>query len=183
MSPIPFSQSEFAERSLRTRAAPEQESQFPEYCFEVLSSPTHGLIFGMNPAGKLWVTASGTDLRSEDQDQDDNESLTSASASHVPQLVAADATSMILSSTFLIYTTTSHESKYASLDVLRKIATEEALAESERVWESRRVERGSKIVTVVPSAMSLVLQMPRGNLESINPRPLVLEVVRRDILA
>jgi elongator complex protein 1 len=90
---------------------------------------------------------------------------------------------MILSSTFLIYTTTSHESKYASLDTLRRIAMEEQLVEGERIWESRRVERGSKIVTVVPSAMSLVLQMPRGNLESINPRPLVLEVVRRDIHA
>ena len=29
--------------------------------------------------------------------------------------------------------------------------------------------------------MSLILQMPRGNLETIYPRPLVLEVVRRNI--
>ncbi|KAE9404784.1 IKI3-domain-containing protein [Gymnopus androsaceus JB14] len=48
-------------------------------------------------------------------------------------------------------------------------------------WEKRRVERGSKIVVCIPSAMSLVLQMPRGNLETINPRPLVLEVVRQDL--
>ena len=47
--------------------------------------------------------------------------------------------------------------------------------------EKRRVERGSRIVTVVPSTMSLVLQMPRGNLETINPRPLVLEVVKSDL--
>lgn len=45
----------------------------------------------------------------------------------------------------------------------------------------RAVERGSKIVTVVPSATSLVLQMPRGNLETICPRPLVLRVVRLDL--
>jgi elongator complex protein 1 len=48
-------------------------------------------------------------------------------------------------------------------------------------WERRRVERGSRIVTVVPSAMSLVLQMPRGNLETIYPRPLVMSVVREDL--
>ena len=29
--------------------------------------------------------------------------------------------------------------------------------------------------------MSLVLQMPRGNLETVHPRPLVLAVVRADI--
>lgn len=29
--------------------------------------------------------------------------------------------------------------------------------------------------------MSLVLQMPRGNLETINPRPLVMEIVKQDI--
>jgi elongator complex protein 1 len=38
----------------------------------------------------------------------------------------------------------------------------------------RRVERGSKIVTAVKSNISLVLQMPRGNLETVCPRALVL---------
>lgn len=33
----------------------------------------------------------------------------------------------------------------------------------------------------MPSNMSLVLQMPRGNLETINPRPLVMAIVRQDI--
>ena len=47
--------------------------------------------------------------------------------------------------------------------------------------QSRKVERGSKIVVAVPSTMSLVLQMPRGNLETINPRPLVMEVVTKDL--
>ena len=99
------------------------------------------------------------------------------------RMVASDATSMAVSSTYLIYTTMSHESKYAALEVLQKIASDQTVNEGDKVWESRRVERGSRIVTVVPSAMSLVLQMPRGNLESINPRPLVLEVVKREIRA
>jgi elongator complex protein 1 len=33
----------------------------------------------------------------------------------------------------------------------------------------------------VPSAMSLVLQMPRGNLETINPRPLVMKVLKDNL--
>lgn len=45
----------------------------------------------------------------------------------------------------------------------------------------RAVERGSKIVTVVPGSTSLVLQMPRGNLETVFPRPLVLKIVRQDL--
>ena len=104
-------------------------------------------------------------------------------AAFTAQLVAGDATSMAVSSTYLIYTTTSHESKYAALEVLQKVASDETVDEGDKIWENRRVERGSRIVTVVPSAMSLVLQMPRGNLESINPRPLVLEVVKREIHA
>jgi elongator complex protein 1 len=48
-------------------------------------------------------------------------------------------------------------------------------------WTVRKVERGSRIVVAVPSTMSLVLQMPRGNLETINPRPLVMEVVTNDL--
>lgn len=48
-------------------------------------------------------------------------------------------------------------------------------------WTIRKVERGSRIVVAVPSSMSLVLQMPRGNLETINPRPLVMEVVKHDL--
>ena len=39
---------------------------------------------------------------------------------------------------------------------------------------SRRIERGSQIVCIVPSTSKLILQMPRGNLESIQPRVLVI---------
>ncbi len=105
-----------------------------------------------------------------------------ACSEEAQQLVASDCTSFTLSTTFLIYTTSAHDSKYASLDTLRSWVSGE-IDDPTKTWETRRVERGSQIVTVVPSAMSLVLQMPRGNLETINPRPLVLEVLKRDILA
>ncbi|KAH6913768.1 pol II transcription elongation factor [Coprinopsis sp. MPI-PUGE-AT-0042] len=48
-------------------------------------------------------------------------------------------------------------------------------------WVDRKLERGSRIVVAVPSNMALVLQMPRGNLETINPRPLVMQVVKQDL--
>uniref|UniRef100_A0A8C6KL75 Elongator complex protein 1 n=1 Tax=Nothobranchius furzeri TaxID=105023 RepID=A0A8C6KL75_NOTFU len=43
----------------------------------------------------------------------------------------------------------------------------------------RHVERGSRIVTVVPQDTRVVLQMPRGNLETIHHRALVLAQLRK----
>ncbi|RMC22440.1 hypothetical protein DUI87_00754 [Hirundo rustica rustica] len=43
----------------------------------------------------------------------------------------------------------------------------------------RKVERGSRIVTIVPQDTKVVLQMPRGNLETIHHRALVLAQIRK----
>lgn len=43
----------------------------------------------------------------------------------------------------------------------------------------RRVERGSKIVLAVADDTKVILQMPRGNLETIHPRALVLSKVKK----
>ena len=45
----------------------------------------------------------------------------------------------------------------------------------------RSIERAARLVTVIPSIFALVLQMPRGNLETIYPRVLVLAGIRRHI--
>lgn len=45
----------------------------------------------------------------------------------------------------------------------------------------RRVERGSQIVVAVADDTKVVLQMPRGNLEAIHPRALVLTAVRKHL--
>jgi elongator complex protein 1 len=45
----------------------------------------------------------------------------------------------------------------------------------------RTIERGSKLVTVIPSIHSVILQAPRGNLETISPRALVLASIRQAI--
>jgi elongator complex protein 1 len=43
----------------------------------------------------------------------------------------------------------------------------------------RSIERGARLVTAIPTKMSLVLQMPRGNLETIYPRAMVLAGIRK----
>lgn len=84
-----------------------------------------------------------------------------------------------------MYTTTAHVSHYVPLStlstLLQKINAGENVKEEDTKRETRRIERGSKIITAVPSTMSLILQMPRGNLETVNPRPLVMEIVKQDI--
>lgn len=42
----------------------------------------------------------------------------------------------------------------------------------------RSIERGGRLVTVMPSIFAVTLQMPRGNLETIYPRALVLSGIR-----
>lgn len=44
-------------------------------------------------------------------------------------------------------------------------------------YEPRNVERGARLVAIFPTTPSVVLQMPRGNLESISPRALVLPFI------
>ncbi|OJA14136.1 hypothetical protein AZE42_06727 [Rhizopogon vesiculosus] len=110
-------------------------------------------------------------------------------------LLASSVNSFTVASGFVVFTTTSHDVQFAPLDSLVAVLTSGhandvlSLAGGENktselashAWEKRRVERGSRIVTAVPSTMSLVLQMPRGNLETINPRPMVMEVVKSDL--
>jgi hypothetical protein len=107
--------------------------------------------------------------------------------------LATDSSSFTTGSDFLIFTTYAHEAHFVPLSSLalptpptsytEPISTQQprdaALEDSAET--KRRVERGSSIVTVVPSSMSLVLQMPRGNLETVCPRPLVLRVVRQHL--
>ncbi len=43
----------------------------------------------------------------------------------------------------------------------------------------RSIERGARLVTAIPTSLSLVLQMPRGNLETIYPRAMVVAGIRK----
>jgi elongator complex protein 1 len=84
-------------------------------------------------------------------------------------------TSFILTNAHLIYTTSQHLLKFIHL---RSGLLDIPPDEPEKDERCRSIERGAKIVTVMPSAYSLVLQMPRGNLETIYPRALVLAGIR-----
>lgn len=87
-------------------------------------------------------------------------------------------TSFVLAPSHLIYTTSQHLLKFIHL---HDGELEVPADEPEKDERCRNVERGAKLVTVIPSAYSLVLQMPRGNLETIYPRALVLAGIRASI--
>jgi len=50
-------------------------------------------------------------------------------------------------------------------------------------YEPRNVEQGSRVVAILPQKPQMILQMPRGNLESIYPRALVLRYLMSRIVA
>lgn len=87
-------------------------------------------------------------------------------------------TSYTVTQTYLIYTTSQHLLKFVHLHTGELDLPADEPEKDERC---RSIERGARIITVVPSAYALVLQMPRGNLETIYPRALVLAGVRQSL--
>ena len=80
--------------------------------------------------------------------------------------LASNVTSVALHSHFLLATTMEH-----------RLLTRPLASLDSGTWESagsRRVERGSRLVVAVPSHSKTVLQMPRGNLEVVQPRALAI---------
>lgn len=94
--------------------------------------------------------------------------------------VAANCTSFAIHDEFLLLTTLSHTCRCicrkTKVDVLPVLSDGKEHPFDESI---RRVERGSRIVHVVADDTKLVLQMPRGNLETVHPRALVLSAVRK----
>ncbi|NXR29314.1 ELP1 protein, partial [Cinclus mexicanus] len=95
--------------------------------------------------------------------------------------VASNITSFATYNEFLLVTTNSHTCqcfclKNLSVKALQASLSTAAAPNSETL---RKVERGSRIVTVVPQDTKVVLQMPRGNLETIHHRALVLAQIRK----
>ena len=93
--------------------------------------------------------------------------------------LARGCTSFTLTPAHLIFTTT-QLLKFVHLT--QDTETLEIPADNAESDERcRSIERGARLVTVMPSIFALVLQMPRGNLETIYPRALVLAGIRRSI--
>lgn len=97
------------------------------------------------------------------------------------QLISA-VTSLEITDNFLLFTTAQHNLQFVHLNSthFKPLPVVEADVEDERV---RAIERGSILVSVIPSKACVVLQAPRGNLETIYPRIMVLSEVRKNILA
>ncbi|KAL1776415.1 Elongator complex 1 [Sigmodon hispidus] len=95
--------------------------------------------------------------------------------------VASNITSFVVCDEFLLLTTHSHTCQCFSLkDASLKMLQAGLCSSHEANRESlRKVERGSRIVTVVPQDTKLILQMPRGNLEVVHHRALVLAQIRK----
>lgn len=149
-------------------------ASFPETC-PYMQAITTTLFLGLSESGRLYA----------------NE-----------RVLATGVSSFATGGDFLIYTTISHEAHFVLLKAviddreagplpddslfsqsLKQEAgqPQDPAGKGKDASYNRRVERGSRIVTVSPSSMTVVLQMPRGNLETISPRPLVLQAVRRHI--
>ncbi|CAI2174277.1 9937_t:CDS:10 [Funneliformis geosporum] len=78
-------------------------------------------------------------------------------------LISAECTSFFVHNTLLLFTTLSNVIKFLPLQA------------------NLSVERGSKIICAVYFDVFLLLQMPRGNLETVHPRVLVLASVRESL--
>ncbi|KAL7395027.1 hypothetical protein ABVT39_009016 [Epinephelus coioides] len=94
--------------------------------------------------------------------------------------LASNISSFAVCNDFLLITTHSHTCRCLQLSTLSVKELQAALASDggQNDETLRRVERGSRIVTVVPQDTRVILQMPRGNLETVHHRALVLAQLR-----
>ncbi|EEB05563.1 elongator subunit Iki3 [Schizosaccharomyces japonicus yFS275] len=99
------------------------------------------------------------------------------------RLLAQGCTSFLCVGNMLAFTTNKHILKFVCLKGYVDdffVVDDSAIKDHDE--RCRNVERGSELVTLLPSKMSIVLQMPRGNLETIHPRLMVLNGVRDNIV-
>uniref|UniRef100_A0A8C4E912 Elongator complex protein 1 n=1 Tax=Dicentrarchus labrax TaxID=13489 RepID=A0A8C4E912_DICLA len=95
--------------------------------------------------------------------------------------LASNISSFAVCNDFLLITTHSHTCRCLQLSMLSVKGLQAALASDggQNDETLRRVERGSRIVTVVPQDTRVILQMPRGNLETVHHRALLLAQLRK----
>ncbi|KAJ2385127.1 putative elongator complex protein 1, partial [Coemansia sp. RSA 2603] len=97
-------------------------------------------------------------------------------------LISSVCSSFYLRQDMLVFTTTTHFARFVPVDgeILTVAPSEDSNSVISKYDESRRrVERGSTIVLASPVGENVIFQMPRGNLETVRPRAMVLAVVRR----
>lgn len=126
-------------------------TRFPQLCrdFEMAVQDNNISAFGISANGKLFA----------------NETQ-----------ICSGVTSIKVTESHLLFTTVRNHlcfvhlnEKYQEFDEVAKTGSDERI---------RQIEQGSLLVTVMPSKYSVVLQAPRGNLERVCPRIMVLTAVR-----
>ncbi|KAL9590796.1 MAG: hypothetical protein Q9203_000434 [Teloschistes exilis] len=96
------------------------------------------------------------------------------------RILARGCTSYLFTPLHLIFTTSQHLLKFVHIaEDPEDLEVPPDTPESDE--RCRSIERGAKLVTAMPSVFAVVLQMPRGNLETIYPRALVLAGIRGSI--
>ena len=95
------------------------------------------------------------------------------------QVLARGCTSFLLTPSHLIFTTSQHLLKFVHLAPTEDLQIPPDTPESDE--RCRSIERGARLITAMPSIFAVLLQMTRGNLETIYPRALVLAGIRKDI--
>ncbi|PNS13996.1 Elongator complex protein 1 [Sphaceloma murrayae] len=143
----------------------EELTSLPSVCsrVEVWQADDVSMVFGLTSGGTLYIQGR------------------SIGESHYSQrLHQKGVTSFLTTPSHLILTTSQNLVKFVHL---HEGELEMPLDEPEKDERCRSIERGARLVTVMPSAYALVLQMPRGNLETIYPRALVLAGIRKAINA
>ncbi|KAL1302746.1 hypothetical protein AAFC00_003098 [Neodothiora populina] len=137
--------------------------KLPVHCpsLEVWKDSEQTLVFGLSANGTLYAYGK-----------------TNEESNASERLQVRNCTSFLVTPAHLIFTTTQHLLKFVHIHTGN---LEVPLDEPEKDERCRSIERGAKLVNVMPTSFSLVLQMPRGNLETIYPRALVLAGIRRSI--
>uniref|UniRef100_A0A1E1VXL1 Elongator complex protein 1 n=1 Tax=Pectinophora gossypiella TaxID=13191 RepID=A0A1E1VXL1_PECGO len=92
-------------------------------------------------------------------------------------MIMNNVSSFYVHTDFLVLTTLQHvllctELTNAGLNAIKEYSKNETA----HVYK-RKIERGGKLIVVVPNDTRTVFQMPRGNLEAIQPRPLSLKII------
>ncbi|OTB04145.1 hypothetical protein M426DRAFT_164010 [Hypoxylon sp. CI-4A] len=93
------------------------------------------------------------------------------------RLLMKNCTYFLVTPAHLIATTTNHLVKFIHLVDVESLEVPSDDPENDE--RCRNIERGARLVTAIPTNMSLVLQMPRGNLETIYPRAMVVAGIRK----
>ncbi|KAL9604999.1 MAG: hypothetical protein Q9219_000187 [cf. Caloplaca sp. 3 TL-2023] len=96
------------------------------------------------------------------------------------KVLTRGCTSYLITPSHLIFTTSQHLLKFVHLSAGTEIM-EVPPDTPESDERCRSIERGARLVTAMPSIFAVVLQMPRGNLETVYPRVLVLAGIRQSI--